>query len=253
MRSANTSNAVIDFEFQSAGLEPKNQAATWRISKKTFQFTQVGQGPPLILLGGQVSDWGDSIECLSRYFTVIVPSLSYGMITKQPFRDPMKYLELVVDELQLKDYAILTHSISAIDAFLFAVKRPFQVNTLIFLNMPFQEILDREGFHSLFKRLTKWRKHIPHQEATFWLGHFAEQVNRLEHLSSVGYQFPRDVYILDSEENACQNKVFLQKWGSILGNSLRQKVIKHGGLFLMKENPIYLSLLLKDFIRKPII
>ncbi|MCH7408233.1 alpha/beta hydrolase [Belliella sp. DSM 111904] len=220
-----------------------------KTKRRKFRFAQMGEGPDILLLGGSVADWGDVLERLSKSFSVHIPLFSYDVVREQSDSDLVHYLELIVEELMLNEFSIIAHSVSAFTAIQFAKQHEQKVKNLIILSFPNLN-RDKEALiGKLYDKLTRsnLKKSGLVMRRVFWEVLIKNQISLLNprqsdiELAAVTlFVFGEHDVLASRESLGVFNKQFLEKSKVIVFNNC--------GHLLMKDNPLYLSLVIKKFI-----
>ena len=117
-----------------------------RVNETTFAFRESGQGDPMILVHGNISDirtWNSVESSLARHFRVIVYSRRYawpntpiGEDEDDPWDVHANDLEALITNLDLSPVHIVGNSAGAYIALLLARRRPELFRTLILEEPP---------------------------------------------------------------------------------------------------------------------
>lgn len=216
---------------------------------KYLKFKQLGEGPNLILIGGDSQEWGSTIEYLSQYFTIVIPSFSYQVLSKQRNNDMVDYLKIIVEELELEHFSLLAHSLGVYTAVLFTQLNPQMVDSLVLSNVPDLEMGNKDLFDNLFRVLTRKNKPDNYLERDFWFQNFENQIRDLNDKYRAQH-LPIHTLLISGDNDFLSSGKALSKWKAYLNSNSNLKVFKHSGHFPMKDNPVYFSLVVKDFITK---
>lgn len=217
------------------------------ISPKVLRFTQIGKGPVLIMIGGGFKEWGTSLDTLSQYFTLIIPSFSPQIISRQKGYDMVGYLETIVNELELKRFSVLAHSLGVFTAVLFAHKHHEKIQSLVLSNVPDLSIGDKARFDTLFEALTKGKNKPFKQENSFWFTVIDDQLKSF-HRKKEELNLNVRTLVLSGDNDFLSSEKVGRYWKTYLKYRFNFKVFRHSGHFPMKDNPLYFSLVVKDFV-----
>lgn len=216
--------------------------------KRRLRFSKFGTGPYLIVIGGSLEDWGYSLELLSKEFTLVIPFFGYDVFKKQPNLTLDNYLEIIVRELEIEEFSILSHSIGVFTSLIYSLNNPGKVKNLILSNLPELSESDNLKYELIFDTLDKKKKRSNPSTKFFWFETVRNQLRILA--SSYHSSNPKiNVLMISGEKDIFISSTKEQSWEKML-KIQKSVVIKHCGHFPMLDNPIYFCMIIKEFIYK---
>lgn len=215
---------------------------------KRIHFYKAGNGAPLVLIGGEKKDWGEALEILSDYFTVIVPSFSQPIISQQENSDIVNYIEIIRNELGLSNFSILAHSLGVFTALLYAKNHPENLRSLVLSNIPDLEKGNALKFDKIFNTLILKKNSSKAVERDFWYENVEKQLQLLDFNNINNNTNVIKTLLLTGEKDSLSSVDLHNHWRSYLNSQYDLKIFKHSGHFPMKDNPLYFSLVIKNFV-----
>lgn len=124
-----------------------------RRSRNGTAWVEAGEGEPLVLVHGVGMNravWTPQIECLARDYRVIAyDMLGHGESPLPPegtrLEDLGRQLAALLDELEIECTHLVGHSMGALVALDFALRRPDRVRDLVVLNAVYQRSTEQRG------------------------------------------------------------------------------------------------------------
>jgi 4,5:9,10-diseco-3-hydroxy-5,9,17-trioxoandrosta-1(10),2-diene-4-oate hydrolase len=128
--------------FNDVGDCPRAEA---RIGARKISYSRCGQGPAVLMLHGGgpgasgMSNYGRNLAALSEKFTLIIPDMpGYGQSTKgldgkDPFGDLAKSMLGLLDNLGIKQAAVVGNSLGGACALRMALDAPQRVSRLVLM------------------------------------------------------------------------------------------------------------------------
>jgi pimeloyl-ACP methyl ester carboxylesterase len=213
--------------------------------KRRMKFTQTGNGPSLILIGKRHRDWNQSVDILSQYFTVIIPTISNEVFTGMDRPDPVHYIRLITEDLQIDKFSLMSDGYGAWTVFDLVRKYPTSITGFVISGDPVRWVGYQQQLTEDDRRYASFKPSFADPDGDFWNTLIKEQIGELKLAKWNSDNQSKGLWILGENEKL---KGSLTNVPSGLEKDLDIKIVRDNGGELMKVNPLYFTLLVNEYL-----